>query len=161
MAAGGIYTLVYPFCSPERENVEIGSPSCELCAQPGGTLLWQSAACRVIRVADPHYPGFCRVIWNDHVREMTDLEPAARNYLMQVVFAVEAVVRELFSPHKINLASFGNMVPHVHWHIIPRWQDDRHFPEPVWGKVQREGGGARPKVSDSELAQALRLALGD
>lgn len=92
---------------------------------------------------------------------MTDLEPAARNHLMQVVFAVEAVVRELFSPHKINLASFGNMVPHVHWHIIPRWQDDRHFPEPVWGKVQREGGGSRPQVSDSELAQALRLALGD
>jgi len=141
--------------------VEIGSPSCELCAQPGGAILWQSAACRVIRVDDPQYPGFCRVIWNEHVREMTDLDPAARIDLMRVVFAVEAVVRQLFSPHKINLASFGNMVPHVHWHIIPRWQDDRHFPEPVWGKVQREGGVARPVVSNEELATALRRALGN
>jgi len=141
--------------------VEIGSSSCELCAQPGGAILWQSAACRVIRVDDPHYPGFCRVIWNEHVREMTDLDPAARIDLMRVVFAVEAVVRQLFSPHKINLASFGNMVPHVHWHIIPRWQDDRHFPEPVWGKVQREGGVARPVVSNEELATALRRALGN
>ncbi len=141
--------------------MEIGSPSCELCAQPGGAILWQSAACRVIRVDDPHYPGFCRVIWNEHVREMTDLDPAARIDLMRVVFAVEAVVRQLFSPHKINLASFGNMVPHVHWHIIPRWQDDRHFPEPVWGKVQREGGVARPVVSNEELATALRRALGN
>jgi len=141
--------------------VEIGSPSCELCAQPGGAILWQSAACRVIRVDDPHYPGFCRVIWNEHVREMTDLDPAARIDLMRVVFAVEAVVRQLFSPHKINLASFGNMVPHVHWHIIPRWQDDRHFPEPVWGKVQREGVVARALVSNEELATALGLALGN
>lgn len=141
--------------------MEIGSSSCELCAQPGGAILWQSAACRVIRVDDPHYPGFCRVIWNEHVREMTDLDPAARIDLMRVVFVVEAVVRQLFSPHKINLASFGNMVPHVHWHIIPRWQDDRHFPEPVWGKVQREGGVARPVVSNEELATALRRALGN
>lgn len=141
--------------------MENGSPTCELCTQPGGILLWQSATCRVIRVADPHYPGFCRVIWQDHVREMTDLHPAARNELMQVVFAVEQVVRTLFAPHKVNLASFGNMVPHVHWHVIPRWSDDRHFPEPVWGQVQREGGGPRPQVSDIELAQALRRALGE
>ncbi|MCG2575727.1 HIT family protein [Dechloromonas sp. XY25] len=141
--------------------MENGSQTCELCTQSGGAILWQSARCRVIRVADPHYPGFCRVIWTAHVREMTDLDSASRNYLMQVVFAVESVVRRLFSPDKINLASFGNVVPHVHWHVIPRWQDDRHFPEPVWGSVRREGDGQRPLVSDTELAQALRHALAD
>lgn len=139
--------------------MENGSQTCELCTQPGGPILWQAARCRVIRVDDPHYPGFCRVIWTDHVREMTDLDPGSRNYLMQVVFVVEAVVRQLFSPDKINLASFGNVVPHVHWHIIPRWQDDRHFPEPVWGSVRRDGEGTRPVISDSELAQALKHAL--
>jgi diadenosine tetraphosphate (Ap4A) HIT family hydrolase len=140
--------------------VEAGSPTCELCVQSGGTLLWQSETCRVIRVNDPHYPGFCRVIWKDHVREMTDLPENARNYLMQVVFAVEAVVRQLFSPDKINLASFGNVVPHMHWHIIPRWRDDRHFPEPVWGSVHREGSVQRAAVSDTELSAALSSALG-
>ena len=79
---------------------------------------------------------------------------------MHVVYAVEMVVRQLFSPDKINLASFGNVVPHVHWHIIPRWSDDRHFPEPVWGKVQREGLVNRPPVSNDEMAQALSAALG-
>ena len=141
--------------------MENGSQSCELCTQPGGTILWQSPRCRVIRVADPHYPGFCRVVWTDHVREMTDLDSDSRNYLMQVVFAVEAVVRRLFSPDKINLASFGNVVPHMHWHIIPRWRDDRHFPEPVWGSVRRDGEGARPVVSDSELSLALHHDLGE
>lgn len=91
---------------------------------------------------------------------MTDLPPAEQMELMATVFAVEGVVRRLFQPDKINLASFGNMVPHVHWHIIPRWQDDRHFPEPVWGAVHREDAPQqRIIVSDEQLAAAIAAAL--
>jgi diadenosine tetraphosphate (Ap4A) HIT family hydrolase len=133
--------------------------SCDLCTNAGGAILWKSALCRVVRVDDPHYPGFCRVIWNAHVREMSDLDASQQARLMRVVFAVESVVRRLFNPDKINLASFGNMVPHVHWHVIPRWQDDRHFPEPVWGGVRREGIASRPVISDEVLAQAVSVAL--
>ena len=128
---------------------------CELCATAGGVLLWESPDCRVVRIDDPHYPGFCRVIWNAHVREMSDLEPAARLSLMNVVFAVERVVRDLYAPDKINLASFGNMTPHLHWHVIPRWRDDRHFPEPVWGSVHRETLPSRASVGDAALRAAL------
>ena len=74
---------------------------------------------------------------------------------MTVVFIVEQAIRELFKPDKINLASFGNMVPHVHWHIIPRWQDDRHFPEPIWGKVHNDSTNPRPAVSDDLIASTL------
>lgn len=135
------------------------SKSCELCLSSGGTVLWESPVCRVVRVADPNYPGFCRVIWTAHVREMTDLDAGERRSLMDVVFAVEGVIRTLFAPDKINLASFGNVVPHVHWHVIPRWQDDRHFPEPIWGAVHREGRPAAPTVDDATLALALSRAL--
>lgn len=133
---------------------------CELCTSAGGVILWESPACRVVRVADAYYPGFCRVIWSKHVREMSDLPPEQQLALMQVVFAVEAVVRALFKPHKINLASFGNMVPHVHWHIIPRWLDDRHFPEPIWGIVQRAGIRGEPEVDNATMSRALDVALG-
>lgn len=139
--------------------METGSQTCELCQKPGGTLLWQSADCRIVRVDDAHYPGFCRVIWQAHVREMTDLDPLSRQKLMAIVFAVESVVRSLFNPDKINLASFGNVVSHVHWHIIPRWTDDRHFPEPVWGSVHREIDAIRVPVSDETLKQALSAAM--
>jgi len=139
--------------------VSIGSQACELCENDGGAVLWRSGLCRVIRVDDPYYPGFCRVIWNDHVREMTDLAASHQAMLMRVVFAVESVVRQLFAPDKINLASFGNMVPHVHWHVIPRWQDDRHFPQPVWGSICREDLAQRSVVSDAELARAISVAL--
>lgn len=136
--------------------------SCELCREPGGELLWQSEHCRIIRVADPAYPGFCRVIWRDHVREMTDLSPADRQMLMEIVFIVESVVKTCFQPDKINLAAFGNMVPHLHWHIIPRWREDKHFPEPIWGKVARpEARPAVPDVPSTMLAARLTGALAD
>lgn len=132
---------------------------CELCATAGGTVLWENAECRVVRVSDPHYPGFCRVISSEHVCEMTDLPPARRRALMDVVFAVERVVRDLYEPDKINLASFGNMTPHLHWHVIPRWRDDRHFPEPVWGNVRSPAAVAHPAVDDGSMRRALHEHL--
>ena len=84
------------------------------------------------------YPGFYRVIWNDHVAEFSDLSPAERNTLMNAVTTVELLVREHLHPTKVNLATLGNVVPHLHWHVIARYSDDRHFPQPIWGTPQRD-----------------------
>jgi diadenosine tetraphosphate (Ap4A) HIT family hydrolase len=108
--------------------------ACELCAQTGGDILWRDKRCRVVLIADPDYAGYCRVIWNAHAKEMTDLVSANRQHCMRVVFAVEQALRNVLKPDKINLASFGNMTPHLHWHVIPRHLRDAHFPNPVWGK---------------------------
>lgn len=135
------------------------STHCPLCSSDGEAVLWASDRCRIIRVADADYPDFCRVIWNEHVREMTDLAPADRQYLMVVVLTVEDVLRRLLSPDKINLASFGNVVPHLHWHVIPRWENDKHFPEPIWGRVQREVPAPAVRVSREVLIEHLELTL--
>jgi diadenosine tetraphosphate (Ap4A) HIT family hydrolase len=108
---------------------------CPLCADDGGTLVARTREWRVVLAAEPDYPAFTRVIWNAHVAEMSDLDAATCAALMRVVLAVEQVQRAVLWPDKINLASFGNLVPHLHWHVIPRWHDDRHFPEPVWGRA--------------------------
>lgn len=110
---------------------------CELCAQQGGEVVHLASDWHVVLVDDADYPGFCRVIWNRHVREMTDLPLAERNLLMAAVWQVEAAVRDVMQPHKINLASLGNMTPHLHWHVIPRFDDDAQFPAPVWAPAQR------------------------
>lgn len=131
---------------------------CELCAQVGGNLLWQDDRCRVVLVEDADYPGFCRVIWKQHVREMTDLSATGREHLMATVYAVEAAVREAMEPDKVNLASLGNLTPHLHWHVIPRYRHDRHFPQPIWGTAQREGRpphlpGWQTRLKDGVLAR--------
>lgn len=131
---------------------------CPLCRIDPDAVLWEDAHCRVIRVDDPAYPGFCRVVWRAHVAEMSDLAAADRRHLLDVVIATESALRQLMRPHKINLASFGNMVPHLHWHVIPRYTDDRHFPESVWGPPQREGA-VRPAPAPDAIARAIGAAL--
>lgn len=131
--------------------------SCPLCHPDGESVLWQDAWCRVIAVVQPGNPGYCRVIWQAHVREMTDLAPAQRDHLMQVVWAVEAALRATLRPVKINIASLGNQVPHLHWHVIPRFVDDAHFPDAVWAAPRR--AAAAREVDHAALAQSLRQAL--
>ena len=97
-----------------------------------GELIWRGDDCRVIMVNDPDLPGFCRVIWNRHVPEMSDLTYGEREHIMSLVFAVEEVMRDVMQPDKVNLAALGNIVPHIHWHIIPRYKEDAFFPGSVW-----------------------------
>jgi diadenosine tetraphosphate (Ap4A) HIT family hydrolase len=133
--------------------------SCELCESIGGELLHQAVQFRVVLIDDDNYPGFCRVIWQGHVKEVTDLPELDRMLLMDVLWQVEQVVREVMQPEKINLASFGNMVPHLHWHVIPRYTDDVHFPQPVWGQAQRSPQSASLLGRRERLA-ALRVKMG-
>ena len=72
---------------------------------------------------------------------------------MQVVFAAEQALRQLMQPAKINLASLGNMTAHLHWHVIPRFADDKHFPGSVWSEARRPG---LPRSVDRD---ALRCSL--
>lgn len=91
---------------------------------------------------------------------MTDLDEDEQRELMRVVFAVEATVRRVINPDKINLASLGNMTPHVHWHIIPRWHDDRCFPNPIWGLAQRTETSMPALIDAIRLKHELAARLG-
>ena len=129
---------------------------CELCHGAGGRLLWQNGLCRVVCVDEPGLPGFLRVVLNRHEREMTDLPAPEQARLMAVVFAVEAHVRLSLEPDKMNLASLGNMTPHLHWHVIPRWRDDRYFPGPVWSAPRH---GAPVPAARAEAATRMADTL--
>lgn len=148
------------------------SPACELCDGDGGALIFRCEQWRVVRVTGAEadaYPGFCRVVWNAHVRELTDLAPADRAAFMAGVFAVEAALRASIAPHKVNVASLGNLTPHLHWHIVPRYADDPAFPKPIWAHALAAHGdqglaklGAqsnRRRAADTDWQTAVRHAL--
>ncbi|WP_374497821.1 HIT family protein [Vogesella indigofera] len=129
---------------------------CELCHQDGGDILYRDDKLRVILVADADYPAFCRVIWHAHVKEMTDLDSADRAHVLDWVLRTEQALRTVLNPDKINLASFGNMVPHLHWHVIPRFADDKHFPNPLWGAAMRDGVAHGSPTLAAQLRHALQ-----
>ena len=152
--------------SAKSASSPASSPACPLCGPDDDRavhVVVRHRDWRVLRVLDnPDHPAFWRVVWNTHAAEMTDLAPEQRVALMQVVYTVEQVLRAELQPTKINLASLGNVVPHLHWHLIARFDNDRHFPQPVWAAPQREPDtrhlvrlSARLHAVDRALQQAL------
>ena len=136
---------------------------CELCTREGGILVHRGSKLRVIRAEEADHPAFYRVVWSDHVAEWTDLPPADRSLIMQAVAKVETVLREQLKPTKVNLASLGNVVPHLHWHVIARFDWDVRWPSPVWAPPQQQlAGSAAARLAlpltalDEHMARALQ-----
>ncbi|RYF74200.1 MAG: HIT family protein, partial [Comamonadaceae bacterium] len=107
-----------------------GGDECPLCDTLGGRLVYQGRVFRVIHANEAGFPAFYRVVWQSHVAEFSDLPPTERPLCMEAVTAVERALRATLAPAKINLAALGNMVPHLHWHVIARFEGDSHFPAP-------------------------------
>ncbi|MBN8505367.1 MAG: HIT family protein [Burkholderiales bacterium] len=139
------------------------SEICPLCQEDGGLAVYREPLLRVVRVLDtPAHPAFYRVVLNRHVAEFSQLPVGERMRLMEVVAQVEALLLRELQPVKLNLASLGNVVPHLHWHVVARFADDAQFPAPIWANAVREREPAalaelagRLPAMDRLLAQAL------
>ena len=135
---------------------------CVFCREDGGEVLWSDDVLRVVLSDEPDWPGLIRVIWNGHVAEMSDLTDPERSKVMTAVNGVERAMRRVLSPAKVNLASLGNQVPHVHWHVIPRHSNDSRFPLPIWAPRQRtvsEAQLSKRRAQATLLREAVRLEL--
>ncbi len=131
-----------------------GTRGCALCVHDGGVVLWRGAGMRVVRADEPLHPAWWRLVHAVHAAEFTDLDALARASCIDAVALLEQAMREGLRPDKINLASFGNAVPHLHWHVIARWHDDAHWPQPSWGPPLRGADQARLDAVRALLPQA-------
>ena len=91
---------------------------------------------------------------------MTDLSEADRVEVMNVVWLVEKCIRDVMQPDKVNLASLGNVVPHIHWHVIPRYVNDRSFPDSVWSVAKRDPDQKETMFRKGKIPE-LRKMLSD
>jgi diadenosine tetraphosphate (Ap4A) HIT family hydrolase len=144
--------------------------ACALCEGLGGHLVWQGSRLRVVRVSEGlesdtarAFPALYRVVWQDHVAEFSDLNAADRALCMEAVLAVERTLREQLQPTKINIASLGNVVPHLHWHVVARFDWDSHFPAPIWTAAQRTPdvprmSGLKGRIGPLDAAVAVQCA---
>ena len=131
---------------------------CPLCAPSNEQVLMCNATLRIILADEPASPGFVRVVLNAHIAELTDLPVERRRVVMDAVCAAESARRRTLRPDKINLASLGNYVAHVHWHVIPRYRDDAGWPDAVWAVANRV---PPPRAVDiALLTEALQETLG-
>lgn len=137
-----------------RPGGGLAQQGCPFCEGPGGRVVFEGAKLRVIHAEEAGFPGFYRVIWRDHAPEFSDLDPEDRVLCMEAVTVVELCLRERLAPAKVNLAALGNMVPHLHWHVIARFEWDSHFPSPFWAAAQRATPADRVAAVQALLPKA-------
>ncbi len=91
-----------------------------------------------IEVEDSEIP-WLKIFAQAKAKEMTDCNTETKQQIWALLDLIEIEMLAYFKPDKINIASFANYVPQVHWHIMARFKNDSYYPECMWGKKQREG----------------------
>ncbi len=106
---------------------------------------------------DQSFRGRCLVTLREHYTELFQLTPAMRVAFTEDVTRIAAAVSRAFNPIKMNYALLGNLVPHMHWHVIPRYREDGVYPKPIW---VNEPSGTLPSPGErGDLIAAVRRHL--
>jgi len=79
-----------------------------------------------------------KIFTTEKYREFSEADGDTRLEILKVLDIIEKELLAYYKPTKINIASFGNYLPHLHFHIMARFESDSYFPEPMWGVKQRE-----------------------
>lgn len=87
---------------------------------------------------DQFFPGYLFLFTREHVTELFHLSPKLRGELMEEVSKAARALHIVFAPDKINYELIGNMVPHMHWHLVPRFTGDPLWPRPIWAEPHQE-----------------------
>ena len=109
---------------------------CPLCLAKDENVIYINELFRVILVDE--IPGFTRIVLNKHIAEFSDLSLDESLELSKAVYKIEKAMIKHIKPDKVNIASLGNYVPHLHIHIIPRYKNDAWFPDSIWSDRYRK-----------------------
>lgn len=90
-----------------------------------------------IEIEDSEIP-WLKIFTLDNCKEMSECSAETKQQIWMLLDLIELEMLDYFKPEKINIASFANYLPQVHWHIMARFKEDSYFPEPMWGEKQRE-----------------------
>ncbi len=89
-----------------------------------------------------------KIFTNKEIKEFSQCDSETKLEIFRCLDVIEKQMLKYFDVKKINIASFGNYMPHVHFHIMARFEEDSYFPEPMWGKIQREANLNLPSFED-------------
>ncbi len=99
-----------------------------------------------IEVQESEIP-WVKIFTQQPYKEMSEVNPQTKQQIWALLDLIEVEMLDYFKPDKINIASFANYLPQVHWHIMARYKQDSFFPEPMWGKKQRESNLQIPAMN--------------
>lgn len=87
---------------------------------------------------EKHEIPWLKIFTQKDIKEFSFCDTQTKNEIWRCLDIIEKEMLEYFQADKINIASFGNYCPHVHFHVQARFKEDSYFPEPTWGVKQRD-----------------------
>jgi len=119
------------------------------------SVIYQNENIR-IEVEQSEIP-WLKIFTQNAYKEMSEVPALVKSEIYDHLDIIEKEMLSYYRPKKINIASFGNYMPHVHWHIMARFEEDSFFPEPMWGTKQRESSLKLPdfEVFCQRVVQAI------
>jgi len=136
------------------------TPSCPICSRwqdDSDLRITELAHSYVVLNRDQFFPGYTLLFTKAHVTELFHLDRELRSGLMEEVSRVAKALYEVFQPAKINYELLGNMAPHMHWHLVPRFASEALWPRPIWAESHLEAH-LKPEEYCQRI-EAIRKAL--
>ena len=125
--------------------------------RPDDTCHSDEVSCHVGLYSDHRYPGRCLVVFPKHVEHLEDLDAYEMEHFMMCVTKVGRVVREVVGAKRMNYAVLGNAVPHVHAHVIPRFETDPNPNQSPWNRHDKAGELTKERAT--EIIEAIRKGI--
>jgi diadenosine tetraphosphate (Ap4A) HIT family hydrolase len=118
-----------------------GCPFClklaRLSELPPEDVVWQFPHSVALLGSWQYYHGYCILVARRHARELHELSDSERHAYFDEMCLLAAAIADCFGPHKLNYELLGNQVPHLHWHLFPRYRHDPQALQPVWLALDR------------------------
>lgn len=114
----------------------------------------------VLMVGDHQmFPGYCILVLKQHVRELHELNDEINQAYYQEMMIAGRAINEAFSPKKMNYSNYGNMSPHLHWHLFPRRESDKNWPKPPWTLMDEFEENKTTEEQGRAVARAIQQVL--
>lgn len=106
-----------------------------------------------------HYPGYCLLLLKQHHREMHDLSHPIQEQIFRDLMTAASAIAKAYKPWKMNYASLGNQVEHLHWHLMPRYESDPKHRDHPWANAAQFSHSLTTPESASSIKQRLNPFL--
>lgn len=134
---------------------------CSLCekmvAPPTGEVVWEFRHSIAFLGPWQMYRGYCVLVARDHAAELFLLDQGVRRSYLDEMCLLARAIAETFQPRKMNYELLGNQVPHLHWHLFPRFEQDPHKLQPVWGAIDQADADMTRKVLERDGSATIAL----
>ena len=132
---------------------------CQRLHEPANLVFYESKTSIGKLNPDQYFQGYSFVTLKWHTEELYKLSDTDRKNFLEDMSQVAQVLFQTFTPDKMNYELLGNGMPHLHWHLIPRFKTDPFWGRPIWSGSRKQK--RLPGADYDRIVTQLKSVLND